>query len=181
MEISNLINNDPIVRNIAECREAFWVNSKVSSECDDDIADIDEAEARLLRFVPFIKRKFDEPENGIIESELREISSMKKTMNSDIAGRLFLKCDSHLPISGSIKARGGIYEVLKLAETIATERGMLARTDDYGRLADEEFRQLFSEYKVAVGSTGNLGLSIGIISAALGFQVTVHMSADARQ
>ena len=70
--------------------------------------------------------------------------------------------------------------MLTHAETLALEAGLLQTGDDYARLFSDEFRQFFSQYRIAVGSTGNLGLSIGIISARLGFDVSVHMSADAR-
>ena len=123
--------------------------------------------------------------NGIIESSVVGIDKMKSCLeaqyDTQILGRLMLKKDSHLPISGSIKARGGIYEVLTHAEKLAIEAGLLSESDDYSKLASEEFRQFFQQYSIAVGSTGNLGMSIGIMSAKLGFSVSVHMSADARE
>lgn len=189
MDIDKLIVEHPVIQSMINCEEIFWLNEKVGQEAElpFGMADIEDAERRLQRFAPYIRKAFPETEEtgGIIESPLVEITRMKKKfeeeLEREIPGRMFLKCDSHLAVSGSIKARGGIYEVLKLAETIAIERGMLTEQDDYAVLAEERFRKVFGEYSVAVGSTGNLGLSIGIISAKLGFKVTVHMSADARQ
>jgi D-serine dehydratase len=169
--------------------EVFWINENLDNVITDVITkdDIADASARLKRFAPYIKQAFPEarPTDGILESPLREISRMKDSLVSragiPLNGRLFLKCDNLLPISGSVKARGGIYEVLCFAEKVAMENGMLQKDFDYSVFAEEKFKKLFSGYSVAVGSTGNLGLSIGIMSAKLGFRVTVHMSSDARQ
>lgn len=189
MNIDKLIVEYPIIQNMIDCEEIFWLNEKAGSEAElpFHLADMEEARDRLARFAPYLRAAFPETEEtgGIIESPLREIGKMKEILAGQIdrefSGRLFLKCDSHLAVSGSIKARGGIYEVLKFAEKVAMDAGMLTEEDDYSILLEERFKKLFSGYSVAVGSTGNLGLSIGIISAKLGFKVTVHMSADARQ
>ena len=182
-----------LIDRIRKAEEVCWKNPKKTAfkvgmkNCPLTMSDVEDAAARLQRFASYFRVAFPETQktNGIIESPLKEIPNMKavleKEYNTDIGGNLWIKLDSHLAISGSIKARGGIYEVLKTAEDIAFSEGLLSVDDDYAKLANEEFRKLFSQYSIAVGSTGNLGLSIGIMSAKLGFKVFVHMSADARQ
>ncbi|MDR3591034.1 MAG: D-serine ammonia-lyase [Negativicutes bacterium] len=191
--VEDLKKQYPLLDKIIATNEVFWVNPKYSPDIDGRSGsilgktDIDEAENRLIRFAPYIAEAFPETrqEKGVIESPLVRIPGMqaelKKMYGHELSGFLYLKCDSQLPISGSIKARGGIYEVLKIAEDIAVRRGLLSVTDDYAKLDSEYFRRLFSEYSIIVGSTGNLGLSIGIIGAKLGFKVVVHMSSDAQQ
>ena len=183
----------PVLKKIERGEEVVWLNPHKTSfvegmqECELTMQDVEEAEERLKRFAPFIAACFPETKNrnGLIESELIEIPSMKDTINqkygSNLKGRLFLKQDSHLAIAGSVKARGGIYEVLKHTEDLALEHGLFNLEDDYSCLADPKHREFFSQYTIQVGSTGNLGMSIGIMGAAVGYRVIVHMSADAKQ
>ncbi|WP_279046896.1 D-serine ammonia-lyase [Cedecea davisae] len=192
-EMTTLIEKFPLLNDLIALKEVAWFNPATSSLAEGlpyvglTEEDVKEAHARLARFAPYLAKAFPETaaKNGIIESELAAIPAMQKRLHAalgqEIYGKLWLKKDSHLPISGSIKARGGIYEVLTHAEKLATEAGLLSPEDDYSKLLSPEFREFFGRYSIAVGSTGNLGLSIGIMSARVGFRVTVHMSADARE
>jgi D-serine dehydratase len=120
---------------------------------------------------------------GIIESALIPVERFQAATPNGRAlkGRWLIKGDHALPVVGSIKARGGFYEVLLHAERLALAKGLLEPKDDRTVLATPEVRRLFARHEIAVGSTGNLGLSIGVIAAALGFQVTVHMSQEAKE
>ncbi|MGM9987976.1 MAG: D-serine ammonia-lyase [Bacillaceae bacterium] len=180
-----------IVQVLKVYKEIKWVNPYVKQVKDVlpslpiTIEEIMEAEKRWERFRPFFKKKFPEIKDGLIESPITEATNMKEALEnqfqSQINGRLFLKRDDSLPIAGSIKARGGIYEVITYAEELAIKAGLLHKNDDYSKLADSNATAFFSNYSLAVGSTGNLGISIGMIGAALGFSVTVHMSHDAKE
>ena len=193
IDVQQLTAQFPLVQSLIALEPVTWFNPNTTTLAAGlpyvglDNNNVADASARLARFAPYMCEAFPETRasNGILESEIAAIPAMQATLNQrygvEVTGRLLLKKDSHLPISGSIKARGGIYEVLTHAEQLAIKAGLLREEDDYRKLFSDEFRQFFSQYSIAVGSTGNLGMSIGIMSAKLGFTVTVHMSADARE
>ena len=193
MNIEELSSKYPVVRALRTGKETAWINERTAPAAEAlarlplTRADVDDAEARLARFAPYFLKAFPETADygGLIESPLTEIPGMRAWLNEQesagISGRLFLKRDSDLAVAGSVKARGGIYEVLHHAEALALEAGLLRESDDYRAFASPQLRDFFAQHAIHVGSTGNLGLSIGTMSAALGFRVFVHMSADAKQ
>ncbi len=183
----------PLLSELLALRETAWFNPAIAptatalADVGLTAEDVAAASARLQRFAPYLAKVFPETAaaGGIIESPLVPLPTLGRQLLDELGmaagGALWLKADNQLPISGSIKARGGIHEVLKHAEDLALQAGLIRPGDDYAVLASDAARTFFGRYRIAVGSTGNLGLSIGIVSARLGFQATVHMSADARQ
>lgn len=191
--LSTWRQNYPLLDDLVALKEVSWFNPAATSTAQAlpdaglTAADVADASARLARFAPYLARVFPETaaSHGLIESSIVAAPQFQQALEQRYAlphsGALWLKLDSHLPISGSIKARGGIYEVLQHAEQLALDAGLQQTGDDYARLDSAAFRDFYSQYEIAVGSTGNLGMSIGIMAARLGFRATVHMSADARQ
>ena len=103
MNIEELMKyRNETVRKIAGMEELVWINPKEMdySEYEKNLPVSDEelkdAEERLTRFAPFIKKVFPETAetNGIIESPLEPIFSMQKELEkiyeTEIPGKLYL-------------------------------------------------------------------------------------------
>ncbi len=146
--------------------------------------EVAEARANWRRIATLLARCFPELEatGGAIASDLIEADALRAALGygAEKFGRIFVKADNSLPVAGSIKARGGVYEVMMAAERLARERGLIGDDDDLSALAGDDARALFARHTISVGSTGNLGLSIGVAARALGFKAVVHMSSDAK-
>lgn len=188
------LHETDVLRQIENEKEIFWGNPRLeetemaNGTAPYSMVDIQDVEDRFHRFAPYFKIAYPETEenDGLLESKISKIDEMKKWLegqyDTELSGDLYIKRDDLLPISGTIKSRGAIYEVLKYAEQLALEEGKLESIDDdYGKFASEDFRIFFSDYNLTVGTTGNLGISVGAMGRSLGFEVTVHMSADAKQ
>ncbi|MAC46968.1 MAG: D-serine ammonia-lyase, partial [Oceanospirillum sp.] len=111
---------------IREGKPILWLNpyyQQTASAPDKPTQDeIYAADARLRRFAPLLVELFPELENsaGLIESPLLAIQQLHHTLNP-VGGHLLIKADHALPVAGSIKARGGIHEVLCFAEQLALD------------------------------------------------------------
>lgn len=192
-QINKMITDYPVLQKIMDKKPTLWMNPDINRNPSFPVKGVEEnilteARERFHRFKPVLTELFPEIArlNGEIISPLTEIDKMKNELQNhyhqEFNGKLLLKRDDVLPIAGSIKARGGFHEVLAVAEKLALEKGLLETTsDDYKKLLLDSARDLFKQYTISVGSTGNLGLSIGMIGSALGFQVVVHMSVDAKK
>lgn len=192
------LRDDDVIRSLASAQATTWVRRTPAEAALPDLADVmDSAAARFDRFAPWFAETFPEtatvpvelasafPEarGGLIESPLVRAASAQERLDAlfgtELSGQLWLKRDDSLPVSGSIKARGGFHEVLEFAEAVAADHGLDAH--DPATYSSPQFREIAADHRIVVGSTGNLGLSIGILSARLGFAASVHMSADARE
>lgn len=186
---SDAPSKSPVLDSLRQAKPVLWTGPETHAAAAGPGAhflmdQVLSAQERFARFAPLLAELFPElaATGGVIESPLLPAAAMQAAIGlPQDAGRLWIKADHALPVAGSIKARGGIHEVLEFAESLAMREGVLRQGDDYRKLAGPEARAVFGRYQVAVGSTGNLGLSIGVIASALGFRSAVHMSADAKE
>ena len=138
----------------------MWINdNKLDVEPDFEMdgkkfVHMKAAQSRLLRFMPYFEKAFPQTASrkGIIESELAEINDLelKKEvkLNNDTngCGKIFLKDDSTLQITGNVKDRGCTHEIIKIAEELALKNKMIAPTDNHEIFNSNEFKEFFGHY-----------------------------------
>lgn len=171
------------LRSLQDRRAFFWSNPHyAASPAPDAHIDglIDAAHDRLIRAAGLMRKLFDLPSAGAGRPAIRSSLIPLTGLTSEITGPCFAKGDHALPVAGSVKARGGFHEVIAYAERLAIVAGLIGQGADLAVLALPPAKALFGRHSIVVGSTGNLGMSIGLCAAALGFHAVVHMSVDAK-
>jgi D-serine dehydratase len=176
-------SGNPIVARLRDRLPALWIRPRAAPRTDQTPitpGEIREVEQRLSRFRPVLAALFTTTSgpaaswDGRIRSALLEYPSQK-----DLPA-LLVKADHDLPMTGSVKARGGVYELLCRVEAVALVEGLVKPGEALTPLLTPAAKALFSRHRIVVASTGNLGFSIGLVARAFGLEAEVHMSHDAK-
>lgn len=174
------LTNASTVAALREGRSTCWLRETISSasslSASITLADLDRVVERFTRFAPVLAKLFvDNHWDGRVCSELLEYETDSKGYQH------LVKADHALPMTGSIKARGGVYELLCYIEHIGVEYGLVTCHGPYEALCSDHARGILKNHCVVVASTGNLGFSIGLVARAFGIDAEIHMSHDARE
>lgn len=168
--------NSPALQALRTGEDALWLRPGGPARFEDvptlvSAAEIGDAADRFERFAPILARLFaDRDWDGQVRSDLFAFPEAAG------APPRLLKGDHALPMTGSIKARGGVHELLAHIEHFAHAAGIAL--DDPAATAAA--RPAFARLRILVASTGNLGYSIGLVARAFGVSVDIHMSRDAK-
>jgi len=182
----------PLLTQLIAREVVLWLNPKIQRydfakpSLSFGMPDFQRAQNTFSHFASFLNTNYPMAirDDGLFYSPLQPIAHLQGVFQDlfqiPILGQFFVKRDDLLPIAGSIKARGGFHEVLLIAQRLLTEKWQIGPDFNYSSLNEPKYLAFFNKYTLVVGSTGNLGLSIGILGRLLGFQVQVHMSNDAK-
>jgi D-serine dehydratase len=177
--IANSTVGDDLLSRLRRGLPAVWIRGAcgVAADelplCESELMD---ATARLARYAPVLRRLFPAGGwDGRISSDLIDYPD-----GGDIAEGLLVKCDHALPMAGSVKARGGIYELLCHIEDVVRAHGLWTPRSPMETLLDGRSLAVLREQRVVVASTGNLGFSIGLVARRFGLQAEIHMSHEAK-
>lgn len=161
-----------IPQEITDRQPFLWLNPNHNPLVQLDSSAMKRAKEDWDAFSPLLNKLFG---TEVIDSPLRQLHdvSLPNALSH------LIKLDCNLPVAGSIKARGGFFEVLSHARELALSSKIIKSDESLANLALHQ--DFFSDFSLHVASTGNLGLSIGLMGRVLGFTVFVHMSSDAKE
>jgi len=167
--------NEQTLARLRQAKTAVWRRPAPAWDAL-TLADVVQARARFQRFAPVLSRLFPGSDwDGGVASALLAYPPCEGLPP------LWVKADHALPMTGSIKARGGVHELLCHVERIAAAEGIVLEGDLYAALTTDAARACFARHSVVVASTGNLGFSIGLVARVFGLGAEIHMSHDAKE
>jgi len=172
------VGAEAIFERLRADQTAVWRNPAPEPRVVDaaERAKIEAAAARFARFAPLLRRLFPQDGwDGVIRSALLDY-------RAPFAGlpQVLVKADHDLPMTGSIKARGGVYELLTFVEKVAYDEALLEPGEPLEKLLEPQAQAVLNLHCVAVASTGNLGYSVGLVARAMGLAAEIHVSSDAK-